>query len=466
MAELIEYDRVSRVGDRDETSESFQTVKQQRKAAKAIVGLTPGARIIDRVEALNASGGKDWPEPKLAEVIDRVDRGEADGVVVYALDRFGRHLKALEVIERWAEEGKVFLSASEKFDATTPMGRMCLRMMMSVASWYWEQSKERFAVSQADALEDGKFVGPTPLGYTRERIVDGKPKGKLIEDPVTGPIMRKAYKIAAADGIHAARLHLLEKAPGPRWDVDQIRNMLASRVYLGEAWIWVKENGKRRRKVNPNAHEPLASEELWAAAQTEPGDRRTNGEYPLSEQRKVRCGNCGEAMVGQLQTTPRGYTYRRMRCGSCARCSISADKLEQHVLEVLEKCERHLRYRLNSQGADADEFRVELQRAKAKRTAYVTKMDPEDPDFEAGLRVHDRALQEAEERWRQADRQEREVAVYPAGSQLQEPGQFQRALRAGVERILVRPGRGPVSGRVEIVSTVLDDNGAPWVLTA
>lgn len=62
------------------------------------------------------------------------------------------------------QTGKTFISAAERFDASTAVGRFALGMMLLVAQFYREQLTERRALSQRNAVERGAFVGPTPLG--------------------------------------------------------------------------------------------------------------------------------------------------------------------------------------------------------------------------------------------------------------------------------------------------------------
>ena len=436
---LIAYNRVSDA--RGKTEDKAQSVKQQRAAAKAIVALTPGAKIVDTVDAVNASGGKDWPEPKLAEIIARVDRGEADGVVVFGLDRWGRSLRALEVIERWAQEGKTFLSASDKFDASTPSGRMALRMMMVVARYYWEATQDRFALSQRDAVAAGKWIGPAPLGYL------AGDDGRLVVDPETSGFMREAFRLAAVDGLHAATEYLERVLPDRRWRTSDARRILSSRVYVGEIHYG---------ELDPNvdAHEPLTTPAIWTAAQTEPQGRRSNGHYPLTH--IARC-ECGAGLVGALQSV-HGRRYRRMRCSNPAcrgGSSISADKLETYVAELMAHALHNTRFRelLSPDGLDAARDALEL--AETERDWYRDDVETRallgsDAEWRKGLAVRVRAVETARERYQVLASQASRVERLPSAGELNDPEQFARALRVAVDSIVVVPGRGDVKARVGV----------------
>lgn len=443
-ARLISYIRVSDMGERDESSESTQTIRQQREANEAIAKLSH-AVIVDEVVALNASGGKAWPEPKLQEIIERVDAGEADGVVVYALDRWGRSLQALEVIERWAEEGKTMLSAGDKFDATTPSGRVSLRLMMVIARYYWEMTRDRFMVSQRAAFERGAHIARTPFGYVRVTDELDPRVGCLDRDPEWGPVVTKAFTIAAGESLHAAKAYLEDVAPHRGWDMTDVRRVLSNRAYLGE----VKLNGD----VKENAHAPLTTLSAFLAAQTEPRTLRASGNYPLSG--IARCETCGGPMAGQYQTFRDGRAYRRMRCKNQPVCtagaSIGADRLEAYVQKVVAEVLSDKRWRVKLDPGGAEEALRVLEEATAERLALAMKMSPSHPTYQAVMEQWDRIVDEAEADYRERASRSMKTANLPAATQLNLPDQLERVLGVLVDRIDVRPGRGSVEDRATIV---------------
>jgi hypothetical protein len=308
----------------------------------------------------------------------------------------------------------------------------------------WNKAKERYALSQRNAIEAGKFIGPTPLGYVRRG-------GRLQEHPKLGKVIRQAYRRAARDGLHAAMAYLQEEVPERNWTTDSARKVLASRVYLGEAWMWVQENGKRARKVNPAAHAALTTLDDWTAAQVAPRERKRNGEYPLSG--IARCATCGGSLVGQLQWTPSERRYRRYRCASkgCGGgSSISADKLEEHVRDTLEAALADSRFRLRFVPGDLDQARETVELAKAEREAYLIRTSALSDGFQAGAEKRDLDVQRAEAAYREVAGQAARSEVLPAAGELHKPGRFARALAVMVDRIEVRPGRGSVKDRVRI----------------
>jgi hypothetical protein len=334
----------------------------------------------------------------------------------------------------------------EPIDLSDPNAETNLVIRLQFARDQWVNAARRFRRSQIDALAAGRFVGPTPLGYRREG-------GRLHEHPKLGKVVREAYKRAARDGLHAAVDYLAEKVPGRAWTTDSARKLLASRVYLGESWIWIPRDerdpeGEKVRKVNPDAHKALTDLATWTAAQSTPRQRRTNGHYPLSG--IGVCGECGGRMVGQLQNV-KGRTYPRYRCGTCARCSISAPALEDYVRDrigvLLSTGNIPVRF-----ASGFEEAREELERVTGELTAYLTNpaLSAMGEAFQAGAEMRQKAVEEAKERYQAAAGQAARSERLPAVHELEDDEAFERAQRAMVESVEVQAGRGPVSGRARI----------------
>jgi len=444
MSELIAYIRVSQVGDRDLGSERFQTVEQQRATTTTAAELADHV-VVDEVVDLNSSGGK-MTRPKLQEVIRRVNAGEADGVVVYDLSRWGRTLRALEPIEQWAAEGKVFISAKDSFNASTPEGRVALRMMMVIASYYWEQSKARWADSQADAIRRGIHVGPTPIGYLRDD------DGRLLIDAVKGPLVQECYRRAATSHAKAAAF----AAKHLNVNSSNLRVMLARRVYRGEIH-------HESHEPNLSAHEPLVEERTWEAAQSKPKFRAPIGAYPLSG--ILRCA-CGSAMSGQkVSPERRRYRCSRLEPEKGPHSIVNATLIEEAMRETIRAGIGQAKLRLGTNAPDlaALEAVVEDAASELKKFGSDTRARTVlgDDAWYEGMESRRAELDEARARYQEGLRSASAVVTLPAADELDDDAQLRRALEAMVEAIDVAPGRRPIAERVH-VRWIFDDghNGA------
>ena len=140
-----------------------------------------------------------------------------------------------------------------------------------------------------------------------------------------------------------------------------------------------------------------------------------------------------------------------MRCSnpSCQQSSISADKLERHIREVMAEhlADEAFRKLFAPNGLAAAE--AELAAAREERSALTSKVKPSHPDFSAWLGEADALVAQAQARFTllaaTADRHEE----LPLAHEVDDPVKFMRGLRAivSVGTIAITPGRGRVEDR-------------------
>ena len=140
--------------------------------------------------------------------------------------------------------------------------------------------------------------------------------------PDLGPVVTRAFEIAARDGIDAAVAYLAEHGNGRTWTTATVRRFLANRSYLGEA--------RYGDLLNVDAHAPLVSRATFEAAQPEPSARRRpKATFPLSG--LARCASCDSPLVGARG----GADNRRMYRCSAALTTHNAAEVRARSLGFL-----------------------------------------------------------------------------------------------------------------------------------
>lgn len=320
------YIRVSQVGTRDVESESYQTEDIQRERIQAWAtqrGVEIAHWHVDRDQT-----GAKLSRPGFDRVMARLEAGETDGVVVAQIDRLSRAdvADALMTVRRIHDDyGGTLVALDLGIDPTTEVGEMLLTVLLALARMQWRRYQSAWATARERAARRGAFINRAPLGY--RHIEDGG--GRLEPDPALGPVIAEAFRLAAGDGLQAAKRHLDQVDPDRLWPLSNVRRMLAGRVYLGE----IHFDGI----VTKDAHEPLTDLATWTRAQSAGAGRRPRESYPLSG--SLRCGTCGTYMVGSASgRVPR----RKYRCGAgggrrgtCEhRAFVDAELLEEYLLEL------------------------------------------------------------------------------------------------------------------------------------
>ena len=110
--------------------------------------------------------------PGLQNALQWLENGDADGLIVYKLDRLSRKLKyMLEVAESFDAKGWTLVSVSESLDTKSANGRFFFKMLAAMAEWEREILSERVTEGMAKVKRNGGRVGRhATYGF---RLVDG-----------------------------------------------------------------------------------------------------------------------------------------------------------------------------------------------------------------------------------------------------------------------------------------------------
>lgn len=179
-----------RVSTTDQATEGHGLEAQRcgTMAAAEVKGWTP----VCEFEDAGLSGTlSELDRPGLAALLEAVEAGEVNAVIVSALDRLGRSTrKTLELVDRLAAAGCELISCRESLDTATPAGRFVLTMFAGLA-----QMERDVIVSRTTAgrnvrgTRDGERGGRVPLGYRRV-FRDGRAIGVEV-DPDGADVVRR-----------------------------------------------------------------------------------------------------------------------------------------------------------------------------------------------------------------------------------------------------------------------------------
>jgi DNA invertase Pin-like site-specific DNA recombinase len=149
--------------------QDFNSLDAQREACEAYVRS-------QRAEGWTASpdpyddggwSGGTLERPALQTLLEDIEAGKIDIVVVYKIDRLTRSLmdfsKLVEVLDR---NDVTFVSVTQQFNTTTSMGRLTLNILLSFAQFEREVIGERIRDKFAASRKRGLWMGGwPPLGY-------------------------------------------------------------------------------------------------------------------------------------------------------------------------------------------------------------------------------------------------------------------------------------------------------------
>ena len=188
--------------------QDFNSLEAQREACEAYVRSQSheGWTLIpDRFDDGGFSGGN-MERPALRQLMDMVDAGKVDIIVVYKIDRLTRSLtdfaRLAEVLDR---HGVSFVSVTQQFNTTTSMGRLMLNVLLSFAQFEREITGERIRDKIAASKKKGMWMGGTPpMGYD---VVERQ----LVVNETDANTIRRIFALYLEEGAVPALLNRLER---------------------------------------------------------------------------------------------------------------------------------------------------------------------------------------------------------------------------------------------------------------
>jgi len=260
--------------------QEFNSLHAQREACEAYIASQRSegwVLVRDQYDDGGISGGT-LERPGLKRLLEDIEDGLVDVVVVYKIDRLSRSLadfaKLVEVFDR---NGVTFVSVTQSFNTTTSMGRLTLNILLSFAQFEREVTAERIRDKVAASRKKGMWMGGVPpYGYrveNRKLVVDEDATAHVrwIFDRFLeiGSCTELAREVDTRD---------IRTPRGNRIDKKYIYRMLSNRAYIGEA--------VHKGESYPGEHKAIIDHETWhkvhAILQESPRKRaaRTRADTP------------------------------------------------------------------------------------------------------------------------------------------------------------------------------------------
>lgn len=143
--------------------------------------------------------GKDLERPAMKKLLGEL--AQYDFLVCYRLDRVSRSVSDFSnFIKKLEQAGVEFISVSESFDTTKPMGRAMMNIASAFAELERDTITERIVDNMTALAKTGRWLGGrTPLGFKSKKISferQGKAHSyfKLAEIPEELDTVRQIYK--------------------------------------------------------------------------------------------------------------------------------------------------------------------------------------------------------------------------------------------------------------------------------
>lgn len=381
------------------------------------------------VEIDNGRTGLNLNRPAFQEMMDEVEAGLVNCIIVKDLSRFSRnHLDASDMLFReFAAKNIRFIAVQDNVDLLylrEDQRDFFIPFRTLMNQMYSMDLSKKISSQLKVRREQGEYIGSSPVyGYKRDpqnrhQLIVDKPAAEIVQ-----AIFRWRLEGMSADRI-ASKLNEM-KIPSPAehkrrsgsnctyafqkkdtslWSAGPVIRVLRNRVYTGTL-----EQGKTKSNplypkltrhlpehewaVQENAHEAIISEECFQAvgrlldtdSRAAPGEEKVDLLSGL-----VRCAECQNTLTKQ---TVGKYVYyvcslKKERKESCVGCRAPVEDLEtavqqkirEHVDQVVSLCHRiaedDLEDKLLRQVQRLQGQRGKIEEFAAKKRQLIESLEP------------------------------------------------------------------------------------------
>jgi DNA invertase Pin-like site-specific DNA recombinase len=276
---------------------------------------------------------------QFARMIDKIEKGEANGVLAWHPDRLARNSVDSGKIIYLIDTGKIVsLRFPQFWFEPTPQGKFMLQVAFGQSKYYSDNLVENVKRGIRQKLRRGEWLTKAPYGYVNNL------KTRNIEPcPVYSKIVVRAFE-EYAKGIYTiekllkflADLGLVTKKGKPLAKACIVR-MLTNKAYLG----FIKHHDEWYN----GSFEPILSTTLFEAVQkvlkARQKPRKSKVAHPFKFLGFAKCGKCGSMITAQYTTNRFGTRYVYYRCtrkkGFCSEPYLQESTLAEQIKTQLQK---------------------------------------------------------------------------------------------------------------------------------
>ncbi len=370
--------------DRQILSLESQRIEMERLAA---------AWKLDIIETFEeAKSAKAPGRPVFSAMLDRITKGEAQGIIAWHPDRLARNAADGGQIIQLLDVGRLkdLKFATAAFD-NTPQGKLMLSVLLGFAKYYTDALSENVRRGLRTKAEKGWRPSKPPIGY----LTDHETK-LTVPDLERFPLVEQMWRLMLS-GAHSPssildiatnqwglRTRKRRKSGGYFLSLSTIYAIFSNPFYAG-AFRWDD-------RLLPGKHKPMISLDQFDQVQKllgRPGAARPKSKRHFAYTGAIRCGACGLSVTAEEKTKPTGKTYVYYHC-----TKRRGTKLCRQPYVVLADLERDIEAFLNSLSI-GDECLKALRQSFAEYSRRTKPdMDAERRSVNAGIDACSTELEE------------------------------------------------------------------------
>ena len=317
-------------------------------------------------ELIEKQSAKIPGRPIFNAMLERIEAGEADGILAWHPDRLARNSVDGGRIIYLLDTGiiKTLKFPTVRFESD-PQGKFMLNMMFGQSKYYVDALSENTKRGLREKVRRGEYPGPAPIGY----INDYRTK-RVFVDRERAPIVKEAFERYATGGETQETLrvffgkHDIRSRTGKLLGNTTISSLLSNPMFYGHF--------RYRGEVHEGKHEPIITKKLFDEVQAIVKERwryspkEKMARVPKAFMGLLRCSTCGCAITAEIQ---KGHTYyrcsKRSKTCQCFQPYVREEALDLQISALLKP------YSLRSDWANEMLKRLNDEKKQSTQTAKL-----------------------------------------------------------------------------------------------
>lgn len=317
------------------------SIESQLTTLQRTFGASPDIEI---AEVFEESFSAKSPGRKLfGDMMRRIERGDADGIIAWAPDRLARNSidggQIVYLLDRGVIKDLKFATCTFE---NNPQGKFMLQIMFGQSKYYSDALSENVKRGNRTKIEKGWRPSQAPLGYCND-----KETKTTVPDETHFPLIRKMYSLMLTGTYTTKQIAVVARDEWgfvtplkKRMGGKPLENSTVHRILTNPFYAGIIEWDGRKY---PGKHAPVVTVDEFSRVREilrRPGVPRPQ-RHRFAFTGMIRCGGCGLMVTAEHKVKPSGraYTYyhcsRRQMGPRCAEPAITLENLESDILAFL-----------------------------------------------------------------------------------------------------------------------------------